>query len=369
MSVSFLVGCFVYYRTLHPVKGKWKYAAAVPLALASLKFPLIWLLGGPRLFAPELPGWSIIFSGWLYGMMMLFFLMLVLYEAVRPFCLRKRSKEKKRKIDAVVHLALLSVTLTIVSVAVYNTIPVPEIKNYTVQVANLPAEAENLRIAVLADLHADPVTGAERINDIVELTLAQKPDLVAVVGDFVDGEAHKMAKELKPLAKLASVKYGVFGVLGNHEYYSGCEEWLKEFAKLDITMLNNANRILDCKIAIAGVTDRAGRRYKLPPPDFKSAMAGIPEDMPAVILCHRPDESLKAAKFKNAALQLSGHTHGGMTPLLSWFVARSNKGFVRGRCQVGNMPLIISNGSGIWNGFPLRLGVPAEIVIVTLVSR
>ena len=73
MSVSFLVGCFVYYRTLHPVKGKWKYAAAVPLALASLKFPLIWLLGGPRLFAPELPGWSIIFSGWLYGMMMLFF--------------------------------------------------------------------------------------------------------------------------------------------------------------------------------------------------------------------------------------------------------------------------------------------------------
>ena len=68
MSVSFLVGCFIYWRTLHPVKAKWKYAAAVPLALATLKFPLVWLLGGPRIFAPELPWWAIIFAGWLWGM-------------------------------------------------------------------------------------------------------------------------------------------------------------------------------------------------------------------------------------------------------------------------------------------------------------
>ncbi len=368
MSVSFLVGCFIYWRTLHPVKGKWKYAAAVPLAFASLKFPLIWLFGGPHLFGPELPGWSIIFSGWLYGMMMLYFLMLIVYEAVRAVTVRKFSKEKRRRVDARAHLVLLSVTSIIVSVGVYNTVPVPDIHHYKVKVPGLPPEAENLRIAVLADLHADPVTGADRIGDIVDFTMAQKPDLIAIVGDFADGDADKMAKELAPLARL-SAKYGVFGVPGNHEYYSGYEKWMAEFAKLNITMLPNASRMLDCKIALAGVTDRAARRYKLERPDFKAAMKEIPEDMPVVVLCHRPDEVMKASAYKNAVLQLSGHTHGGMTPLLSWFVKRSNYGFVRGRYQVGNTTLIISNGSGIWNGFPMRLGVPAEIVVVTLVSR
>ena len=55
--------------------------------------------------------------------------------------------------------------------------------------------------------------------------------------------------------------------------------------------------------------------------------------------------------------------------MLSWFVKRTNAGFVSGRYQIGNTTLIISNGSGIWNGFPMRLGVPAEIVVVTLVRR
>ena len=369
MSVSFLVGCFIYWRTLHPVKAKWKYAAALPLALASLKFPLVWLLGGPRLFAPEIPGWVIIFSGWLYGMMMLFFLILVFYEVLRPFLVRTRSKENKRKFDTKAHLSMFAATLLIVSIAVYNTVPVPEIKNYTVQVDNLPPQAEKLRIALLADLHADPVTGASRINDIVDLVLAEKPDVVAIAGDFVDGDTSKMAKELKPLAKLTSVKYGVFGVLGNHEFYSGCHAWLKEFDKLGIKMLNNANSQLACGVAIAGVTDKAARGRKFATPDFNAAMKGIDEKTPTVVLCHRPGEVFKTAKYPNAFLQLSGHTHGGMTPLLSWVVARSNSGLVRGRYQIDNTTLIISNGSGIWNGFPLRLGVPAEIVIVTLVSR
>ena len=368
MSVSFLVGCFIYWRTLHPIKGKWKYAAAVPLALASLKFPLIWLLGGPRLFAPELPGWSIILSGWLYAMMMLYFLFLLIYEAVRSFAVKKLSKEKRRKADSLCHLILFSVTLIIVSIGVYNTVPVPDIHYYKVEVPGLPPEADNLRIAVLADLHADPVTGADRIGSIVDLTLAEKPDLIAIVGDFVDGDVTKMAKALAPLARLTA-KYGVVGVPGNHEYYSGYEPWMAEFAKLNITMLPNANRILDCKIAVAGVTDRAARRGIHEKPDFEAAMNGIPEDTPTVVLCHRPDEVLKASQYKNAVLQLSGHTHGGMTPLLSWFVKRTNAGFVSGRYQIGNTTLIISNGSGIWNGFPMRLGVPAEILVVTLVRR
>ena len=47
-------------------------------------------------------------------------------------------------------------------------------------------------------------------------------------------------------------------------------------------------------------------------------------------------------------------------------VARFNDGFVSGPYQVGSMKLYVSNGAGIWNGFPVRIGVPAEIVLIRL---
>nr|WP_270588800.1 hypothetical protein [Akkermansia muciniphila] len=65
-------------------------------------------------------------------------------------------------------------------------------------------------------------------------------------------------------------------------------------------------------------------------------------------------------------LQVSGHTHGGMIAGVDRLVARFNEGFVSGLYTVGNMKLYVSNGAGIWNGFPIRIGVPSEIVLIRL---
>ena len=66
------------------------------------------------------------------------------------------------------------------------------------------------------------------------------------------------------------------------------------------------------------------------------------------------------------ALQLSGHTHGGMLWGLNLLVKMFNSGFVSGWYNVGKMQLYVSNGTGIWNGFPVRIGCPAEITVLTL---
>ena len=364
MLLSFVVGCFVFWRVILPIKRWWKWIAAFPLGLAALKFPIIRLIGGPNLFAPAIPGWVILTGGWLYAAMIVFFFGLLLHELIRGPVLVKKSESFRKKWDSCAHCVLLVFTVIFVSIGVYNAIPVPRVINYKVKIKNLPKEASGLRIAVLADLHADWLTGKKRISGMVQRAMEQKADIIAIVGDFVDGKVERIAEEVSPLGELKA-KYGVYGVPGNHEYYSKYLPWKKEFERRGITMLDNKNVVLPCNIAVAGVTDRAARKYELPLPDVKKAVAGIDESMPVILLAHRPELALEAAENR-VALQVSGHTHGGMAPILKYFVARANYGFVSGRYKVKDTTLIVSNGSGIWNGFPVRIGVPAEIVVITL---
>ena len=90
----------------------------------------------------------------------------------------------------------------------------------------------------------------------------------------------------------------------------------------------------------------------------------MPESAPKILLTHRPSLARQAAKH-GVALQFSGHTHGGMMPLLDRLVAAANGGMASGLYRRGETTVIVSNGSGIWGGYPLRLGRPAEILLVT----
>jgi predicted MPP superfamily phosphohydrolase len=90
-----------------------------------------------------------------------------------------------------------------------------------------------------------------------------------------------------------------------------------------------------------------------------------PAGAPVIVLSHRPTGAAANANL-GAAIQLSGHTHGGMMPELSAVTAAANEGFVSGLYRVGNMLFYVSNGTGIWNGFPQRLSAPPEIMLFTL---
>jgi predicted MPP superfamily phosphohydrolase len=107
--------------------------------------------------------------------------------------------------------------------------------------------------------------------------------------------------------------------------------------------------------------------YAQPLPDVQQALAGVPPTDPVILLSHRPTGAALNAQA-GAGLQLSGHTHGGQILGPHLLTQWANEGYVSGLYQVGGMTLYVSNGTGLWPGFPIRLGRPSEITQIVLRS-
>ncbi len=176
-------------------------------------------------------------------------------------------------------------------------------------------------------------------------------------------------EDVAPLTGLKA-RDGVLAVPGNHEYFFDVDRWLQVFAAQNMQILRNAHRVLqrgEGQLVIAGVTDLSASRNGALAPDVAGAIRNAPSGVPVILLDHQPMMAKRTAEL-GIALQLSGHTHGGMVRGLDRLVARGNDGFVSGLYRVGDMQLYVNNGTGLWPGFALRLGVPAELTEFTLRS-
>ena len=164
---------------------------------------------------------------------------------------------------------------------------------------------------------------------------------------------------------------GIFGVTGNHEYYCGVEEyrkWLDFYKQNGIQMLFNTNVILPERyVAIGGISDETGARIG-EDQNTDAVFEGVPDDFFRILLVHRPAPDGERGKV-TADLQISGHTHGGMMPGLNLMVSLFNDGMYSGIYRKDGMTIALSNGSGIWGGFPLRLFCPTEIMLLELHAR
>jgi len=375
---SFIMASYLFFRIILPLKTTRlrKGILFVVILAALMKYTLVGLFmpRGATYLTPDLPGPILLLLEFPYITALLLFLLTLSLEIPRDLFLlgcrvfRGGSIiEKFRRLEPRIHLTLLVFAFSVTCLGVLNGCAMPELRKVDVPVAGLPDSADGFRIVLLADFHADRLSGGEKIRRVVETVNALEPDAVAIVGDFADGLPSGAPGEfLKPLAELRT-RFGSFGVTGNHEYYSDGAAWLAYFPTLNLRMLNNEHEILPCGIAFAGVTDPAAIRHGLPGPDLNATLSGIPDAVPVILLAHQP-KIAKEASEKGVSLQLSGHTHGGMIPVLKQLVALFNSGFVSGRYQVGNMVLYVSNGTGIWSGFSLRILTPAEITEIRLVK-
>lgn len=369
-----LLAVYVFCRAILPLRLKWgwKVLLAVLLAVAAFKFHLLHLFGGPMFFSPVLPEGVLLAAAWLFSVLFLFFFLLLAADAARLlyllvlFCLRRKRTERFRIIGNRVNLVLLVMAAVLATVGMIGGTAVPRVREEAIAVNHLPEGADGLTVAVLADLHVDGITRADRIRKIVERTNALNPDIVIIAGDFVDGTVPVHGDDLRPLADLKA-RYGVFGVPGNHEYYSGYEEWMEFLPTLGIRMLSNGHVLTGegGAVVLAGVTDPVAAIMGREEPDIRKALAGAPEKGVRILASHQPRLAPEAAEH-GVDLQVSGHTHGGMIAGIDRLVARFNEGFVSGLYTVGDMKLYVSNGAGIWNGFPIRIGVPSEIVLIRL---
>ena len=364
---------YVLARLVLPLQAGWKVKLAwgTLLFAVAFKFHILRLFAGPRFFAPELPGWVQALTSWLFVsfflmIFLLFFADLARFAmwAVRRAVLRLPAWPRARSVGNAVNLVLLVLASILAARGMANALRLPEVRRVEAVLPNLPAELEGTTVALLADLHADMLTRESDIAETVRRTNALDPDLVVLAGDYADGTVEKLSRKLAPLGTLRS-RYGVFAVPGNHEYYSGYREWLDFLSSLGITVLENSSRKILPRLHVAGITDPAALRRGEAAPDLDAALADIPAEAFTILLAHQLRDT-EAAAARGVGMQLSGHTHGGMIPGFDRIVAAFNRGFVAGEYRVGPMFLYVSRGAFLWRGFPVRLGVPSEIVLLTL---
>ena len=262
-----------------------------------------------------------------------------------------------------------------------------KVTRYDLAPPQWPADFK-LKIAVIADLHAcDPWMSLKRIEGIVAHTNALRPDITLLLGDYVAG--HRKVTRFIPAeewaAVLATLKapLGVHAVLGNHDWWEdkdvqraghGLPIAGRALESAGIPVYDNDAKRLSKDgrpFWLTGLGDQLAympaRRFRpvrrIGVDDLGATLAKVTGGAPVILMAHEPDIARRVPS--RVALQLSGHTHGGQVRLGGWSpIAPSGRelayGHIRKNCDV-----VVSGGLGC-SIMPFRLGVPPEIVLVTL---
>jgi len=258
-----------------------------------------------------------------------------------------------------------------------------QIEKVTVPIAGLPSTLDGLRIAQLSDLHIGEFMPREEIARVVEMANHLKPDLAVITGDFINGEEDPLEDCIRELSRLRA-PLGTWGCNGNHEIYAGAEEQAERlFEHYGMKLLRQENVELGWrggKFNLIGVDYQRDRMTRGPyGRPLESIENLVRNDVPNVLLSHNPNSFPRAAEL-GIELSLAGHTHGGqvkveivdheITParLITDFVAGLYElPMKNGTGAARKAFLYVNRGLGTF-GFPVRLGVPPEITLLTLRS-
>lgn len=361
--------------TTRPGRVRW-ILSAVFAGLAGLLLAALFL---PRLTGPADAGWYT-WPGYVwFGLAAYLLLTLLVLEPVR-LVLRgwvrrapaaTQEPEDPNGLSRRLFLARASAvaagaaSVGLVGVGTATALGPPDLLRVPVRLRNLDPAFRGFRVAVVSDIHLGPLAGRAHTARIVDMINETAPDLVAIVGDVVDGSVAELGPAAAPLGDLTA-REGSFFVTGNHEYFvDDTLEWLREMQRLGIQPLRNENTTIrrgGAVLNLAGVNDLAGERVS-DGPDFDRALAGVSADGPTVLLAHQP-VLVEEAAARGVDLQLSGHTHGGqMWPF--HYVVRAVQPSLAGLSTVEDTQLYVTRGAGFW-GPPVRIGAPPDITVLTL---
>jgi uncharacterized protein len=237
----------------------------------------------------------------------------------------------------------------------------PTLERVTLRLKGLPAALDGLRIGQITDTHLGLPHSARNLAWAVERMRDERPDLIALTGDFVSRSV--AIPQIAALLRGLSAPLGIYAIPGNHDYWEGLADIQAALALHDIPLLLNEHRRLrwnGADLWLVGLDDMWNGR-----PDFDAALHGVPRGACMLLLAHAPDIADEASGHGFAA-QLSGHTHGGhmRLPLIGPFaLPRHGWRYSIGHYQVGDMALYVSRGLG---GGPFRLRCRPEATIFTL---
>ena len=353
-------------RWLLPLSIPWAAKAGLAaLLLAASQYHYWSKLSSGSVFAPEFPRAIVILFNWAFGAILLLAVLQIALDL--GTLLAAVARREFTSVPDSVRYGIAGLAGVLAAVAVAGALRVPPVKDVEIAVRDLPPQFEGYRLLQLTDLHISRLFPERWVRQVVDRANASDVDLVVITGDFIDGTVAMRRADVEPLRNLRAPD-GIYAVPGNHEYFFDYRSWMRHLSDLGMQMLPNAHAVLardGAKLIVAGVTDLSAPAVGEAGPNLNAALAGAPAGTPVILLDHQPKNAPNAAA-RGVAIQLSGHTHGGMIAGFDRALARPNGGFVTGRYQVGSMTLYVSNGTGLWPGFALRLGRPPEMTRITL---
>jgi predicted MPP superfamily phosphohydrolase len=233
----------------------------------------------------------------------------------------------------------------------------PVVRNYSIIIPKQANGRSGLRIAMASDMHFGNLSGISHLRRLVKEIKALKPDIIMFPGDIIDDDLVPfMRKKMGDVMGQLAAPLGVYGVLGNHEYYGGAiPEFLKEMERIGVTMLLDESIKVDNSFYLVGRKDKTDSKRE----SMAALLGKIDQASPIIVMDHQPSE-IKQAEIHGVDLILSGHTHRGqMAPnhLITRRVFELDWGYL----QKNQLHAIVSSGFGFW-GPPLRIGSRSEIV-------
>jgi len=380
-AVLALMNVYLWKRLVKDTTRPGRARRVLTAVLIALALLLVATLVVPRFFDVPKTGWYA-WPGYLwFGLLAYLFLTLLVLEPVR-LALRRWIRGQPKEVSATADIeppalnrrmfiartgavAAGAASVSLVGIGAATALGPPDLLAVPVRLRRLDPALRGFRIAVVSDIHLGPLAGRAHTEQIVNTINAAEPDLVAIVGDLVDGTVEELGAAAEPLRDLAAPE-GTFFVTGNHEYFvDDTAAWLTELERLGVQPLRNENTAIrrgGAAFDLVGVNDIAGEQ-RGDPPDFDRALAGVNLSRPTILLAHQPVLVSESAA-RGVDLQLSGHTHGGqMWPF--HYVVRMVQPSIAGLSTVDDTQLYVTRGAGFW-GPPVRIGAPPDVTVLSL---
>lgn len=236
----------------------------------------------------------------------------------------------------------------------------------------LPKKADGLKIGVMSDFHAGASGDRENIFHSIAMVNEEKPDLIVILGDYMDAEFRHNSENVEKRAhvfdalKSLVAPLGIYAVLGNHDHLIDATFVQEQLSKLPAVILNNQGVTLDNGLAVTGVDDlREGS------PDLDKAINGVSHQSSILLLSHNPDINLQLRVDDRVSLIISGHTHGGQIriPFIDWapWVPCSDKKYTRSGLirETENRWTFLTKGIGT-TFVPVRVACPPDVGMLCL---
>ena len=360
LSVFALINFYIHKRLIQKLDARRGVKHSLDIFLFLNFFGIVGYMFA-RYFV-NIPNWLYFLLSVPIGIVFLLFCSALIYDILRIILFKipishSRRAFFKRSLD----VSSLSIAFILSAKAMFEARFIVSQK-VDIKIKNLK---HSYKIVQISDLHIGGLVGEKFMREVVQKVNALLPDLVVITGDLVDIDVKSAASVLDELKAIKSL-YGVYYIVGNHEYFHGIEKIIQSVKARGIRVLENENIYIGSKgkgFNLVGVYDLFGYKTGTYMPDLKKALT-CKQNSPTVLLAHQP-KFIQEVVGEGVDLMLSGHTHGGQIYPFRFLVGLEQP-YISGLHQhTESLQIYVNRGTGYW-GPPMRLGASSEITQITL---